>query len=246
MNVTEQFHDLVADEPPYRLDPDAAVAGGRRRKHRRTAALSVALVASAGTAGTVLWRTVDAPVRDTVVFAGPSGQPVIETREQSELERLVRANTPAGWVLGGPRSYGPSSFEADVDDGQGASRLYLGLSPSRGTLQQHPCRDHEFALTGPCKEVDLDADTRLITRGPAASGPVTSAVVVIVHRDGSGVDVGNDNATWPRIDLEPGVLVTAEEKARLSTPTVNRPAPVYSLDQLVEIAKAVDAATSTH
>ncbi|HUR51695.1 MAG TPA: hypothetical protein VMZ11_06195, partial [Mycobacteriales bacterium] len=136
----------------------------------------------------------------------------------------------------------PDGFQANVDDGAGASRLYLGISPSPGSLQQHPCSDHEFALDGPCKERSLDADTRLITRGPAASGPVTSTVVVIVHRDGSGVDVGNDNATWPWADPPAGTVVTAEEKRLMSTPSVNRPSPVYSVAQLVEIARAVDAA----
>jgi hypothetical protein len=244
VNLPDALRDLVADEPPYVMDPDAALIGGRRRRHRRTAALSVALVASAGTTGVVVWRTADAPVRDSVVFAGPSGQPMTETREQSELEQVVRAHTPEGWVLGDPRSSDASSFEADVDDGAGASRLYVGVSPSPGTLQQHPCRDHEFALDSVCVERDLDADTRLITRGPAASGPVTSAYVVIVHRDGSGVDVGNDNATWPRLDLEPGSVVTPAQKRLLNTPSVNRRQPVYSMSQLVELAKALDAATS--
>jgi hypothetical protein len=64
---------------------------------------------------------------------------------------------------------------------------------------------------------------------------------VIVHRDGSGVDVGNDSATWR---TPPDGVLTAESKAYYATPLVNRKLPVYSLAQLVEIAKAVDAATS--
>lgn len=245
MNVAEHLHDLlvreIADEPPYRLDPDAALAGGRRRRRNRT----VALTAAAGATGVVALSAVLAlqphrtNVQQTLFGAAPSATSA--TEPQSEFERILRAHTPSSWTISETQRLQSDGFQADVDDGDGASRLYFGVSPSPGSLQQHPCSDREFALDSVCKEVDLDADTRLITRGPAKSGPVTSAHVVIVHRDGSGVNVGNDNATWPWTGTEITSPMTQEQKRAMTIGRVNRPLPVYSMAQLVEIAKAVDA-----
>ena len=241
MNVSEQLHELVTHEPPYVLDPDAALAGGRRRRRARSSgiAAAVGMTAVVGVGAVVALQPPTPVVHDSV-----TSRSFGSTAPQGEIERIVREHTPAGWTLANVRETAPDGFMADVDDGSGASRLYVGISPSPGTLQQHPCRDQEFALGGFCHEVDLDADTRLITRGPTASGPVTSSYAVIVHRDGSGVDVGNDNATWPWLDVAPGTRITPEDKRLLNRPSVNRREPVYSLAQLVELAKAVDAAPS--
>ena len=239
MNVTEQLHDLVADEPPYRLDPDAAMTGGRRRSRTRTTVLALA----AGTTGVVALSAAlalqpsDPNVRQTLFGAPSTAAP----EPQGPIEMTVRVHTPKTWTLTNADETESSGFQADVDDGAGASRLYVGVSPSPGTLQQHPCADHEFALDSVCTERQLDADTRLIMRGPAASGPVTSAYVVIVHRDGSGVEVGNDTATWPPPPV--GGDTPAQTRSH-PPPMITGPRPVYSMAQLVEIAKAVDAATS--
>ena len=242
MNVSELLPDLlqaeVADEPPYLLDPDAVLAGGLRRRRARTTGVVAGVGATAVVlAGAFVALQPPAP-RDSVstTNVGAAVPP------PGPIEAVVRAHTPSSWTLSETHETEPDGFVANVDDGGGASRLYVGISPSPGSLQQHPCQDEEFALGGFCREVDLDADTRLITRGPTASGPVTSSFVVVVHRDGSGVDVGNDNATWRWFDHLS--VQTAEEKRLLTRPSVNRDLPVYSLAQLVEIARAVDAATS--
>jgi hypothetical protein len=240
VNLPDVLHELVAHEPPYVLDADAAMAGGRRRRRARTTGITAVVgMTTAAVVGTVVALQPPTPVVHDSVTSRSFGS----TAPQGEIERLVREHTPAAWTLANVHETAPDGFQADVDDGDGASRLYVGISPSPGTLQQHPCRDEEFALGGFCREVDLDADTRLITRGPTASGPVTSSYAVIVHRDGSGVDVGNDNATWRWFDRLSAPM-TPEQKRLVSAPSVNRDAPVYSLAQLVEIARAVDAATS--
>ncbi|MDP9182133.1 MAG: hypothetical protein M3P04_05090 [Actinomycetota bacterium] len=238
MNLTDQLHDLVAHEPPYRLDPDSVVTGGRRRRRTRGTALALATgtTAAAVVAGVLLVQAQPPSGRQTL-FGGTPPRPA----PQGPIETVVRAHTPVSWTFSEAHETVPDGFQADVDDGAGASRLYVGVSPSPGSLQQHPCSDHEFALTSTCREMDLDTDTRLIVRGPAAGGPVISQTVVIVHRDGSGVDVENDNATWPWVD-EIQAPATPEQKRLMSSPSVNRRLPVYSLEQMVEIAKAVDAA----
>jgi len=235
VNVSEKLHDLVADEPPYRMDPAAAAAGGRRRAQRRTAVLSASAVVAlaVGAAG------VAQVVRETPGQSVQLGAPMGVTR--GPLETVVREHTPAGWTFAEAEEREAGIFLADVDDGRGASRFYVGVTSLPRMMQQHPCSDPSFAMGGPCQERELGDGRRLITRGPTTSGPVTSSVVVIVHRDGSGIDVGNDNATWRR---PPDGVLTPETKLLYSTPSVNRALPVYSIEQLVEIAKAVDAATS--
>jgi hypothetical protein len=239
VNVTEKLHDLVADEPPYRLNPDGALAGGRRRRRTRTAVLGVAASATGVVVltGVLVVQPHRPAARQTLFGASPAAV----APEYGVIETVVRAHTPSTWTFAESHETVPAGFQADVDDGDGASRLYVGLTPSPGTLQQHPCSDHAFALDSLCREVDLDADTRLITRGLATSGPVSSEYVVIVHRDGSGVEVGNDNATWR---WPAGGVLAPETKAEFARPSVNRPLPIYSLAQLAKIAKSVDAATS--
>lgn len=246
MNVAEHLHDLVAFEPPYRLDPDAALAGGRRRRRARTATLSlVAAGTGAVLVGGVLALQPRQPSGQQTLFgAAPTVTPTPAPEPPSEYEQIVRAHTPASWTISAAHPLRHDAFQADVDDGKGASRLYIGVSASPGSLNQHPCADHEFASGGACKEIELDPDTRLVVRGPLERGVVVSAYAVIVHRDGSGVDVENDNATWPWIDRAITAPVTPEQGRALTAPSVNRPAPVYSMAQLIEIAKAVDAATS--
>jgi hypothetical protein len=240
VNLTDDLHDLVAHEPPYRLDPEAAIAGGRRRRRTRGTALALATGTTAvGVVAAVLVAQAHEPAKQQTLFGAT---PPVATVPQGPVESVVRAHTPAGWSFERIRESTADSFQADVDDGAGPSRLSVGLSPSPGTLQQHPCSDPEFSLGATCREQDLDADTRLVVRSPVQNGPVRSQYVVIVHRDGSGVDVGNDNATWPWVEEIRGP-VTPEQKRLMSTPDVQRADPVYSLAQLVEIAKAVDAAT---
>jgi hypothetical protein len=134
-----------------------------------------------------------------------------------------------------------TAFDADVDDGTGAGRMGLWLSPPPGSIQQHPCSDAEFAERAGCVETQLDADTRLVVKGPGPSGSVTVLTVVLVHRDGSGVIAESDNATWPW--PRDGVVTSAEKKA-LNTPSVNRAQPVWSEARLVSLVEAADAATS--
>jgi hypothetical protein len=237
--VRDLLDHEVAHEPPYLLDPDRVVAGGVRRRRARATGLTAALglTAVAGAAAAVVLQP--AAPRDSVTTTNV-GSPAVQP--PGPLETVIRAHTPASWSHSEVHETSPSDFQADVDDGAGPSRLYVGISPSPGSLQQHPCQDEEFAMGGFCREVDLDDSTRLITRGPTASGPVTSSYAVIVHRDGSGVDVGNDNATWPWV--ERGTVTTPEQKRQLTRVRIQRQLPVYSLEQLVEIAKALDAATS--
>ena len=239
MNVSEQLHELVNHEPPYLLDPDAALAGGRRRRRSRTTLLSLASGAAVVLAvGAALVLPRHAPVgRQTLLGAPTAGQD--ETRGGS-LHQLVRRYADSAWTFD-VHDETATSFDADVDDGTGAGRMGLWLSPPPGSIQQHPCRDAEFAERAGCVETQLDPDTRLAVKGPGLSGAVTVVSVVLVHRDGSGVIAESDNATWP---WPRNGVVTPEEKKALNTPSINRAEPLWTVDRLVALVRAADAATS--
>src|SRR5689334_11503550 len=127
------MRSLVADEPPYVLDADAVITSGRRRRRRRATAVAVGV---GGTCALVVGAMValqPAPVRDSVTTTrfGASGP-------QGPIESAVRAHTPASWTFAHVEETDASGFSADVNDGKGASRLSVGVSPSPGSLQQHP------------------------------------------------------------------------------------------------------------
>lgn len=239
MNLTEGLHELVRDEPPYALDPDGAVRGGRRRRRTRQGLLAGTAVVAAGALAVALAGGGGPRQRLVPADQPTAAAPADSGDTSSAFYRAVRAHTPAAWTISGAQAE-DQGWQADVDDGSGAGRLSVGRSPHPGSLQQHPCGDPEFAVGVSCVETQLDVDTRLVVRGLQAAGSVRDLVVVIVHADGGGVDVEADNATWPA-GPPSGAVVTPQEKARLSTPTVTRPAPAYSVDQLVRLAKAVDA-----
>ena len=141
MNLTERLHDLVADEPPYLLDPDVALAGARSRRRSVRAATTafvgagaaaavaaVVLLQPAGTAGTA---TLVVPAASTAPSYGP-------------LEQLVRQHSASGWTYD-VHQEDATGIDADVDDGAGAGRFGLWLSPPKGSIQQHPCTDESPA-----------------------------------------------------------------------------------------------------
>jgi len=240
VNLTADLHDLVADEPPYLLDPEAALAGGRRRRLARTTTAGLAAGAAAVVAvgGLLALPTHRTGGQQTLLGASPPAAAV--EAPQGPLQQLVRGQADPSWTFAVHEDTA-TSFDADVDDGTGAGRMGLWLSPPPGSIQQHPCRDAEFAERAGCVETQLDADTRLVVKGPGPSGPVTVLTVVLVHRDGSGVIAESDNATWP---WPRDGLLTADEKRALSRPSVNRVLPVWTRDQLVKLVEAADAATS--
>lgn len=243
MNVTEGLRDLVTDEPPFVLRPDDVVAAGRRRRRGRT----LALTGAAGTAAVVavgsLTLLASPATSPTTVRFG--GDPTASSRQDtgdltSEYYQVARANTPDNWTISDGFLEHDSGWWANVDDGtHGPGRL--GLWRSTGGLQQHPCSDSEFvAKAASCTETMLDPTTRLIVRTVSQTNPINDVQVVIVHPDGSGVDVSDDNATWPNPPFRSG-RYTVEEKMALNHGTVGSLEPLYTTDQLVAMAKALDA-----
>ncbi len=239
MNVNEGLRDLVADEPPYVLDVEGALAGGRRRRRGRvTAVLSgVGLTVGAVAAGVVLLT----PATPHDVLTPAAQPPAAAEGDGSLFYRVVRANTPAAWTITSIHSDG-ESWWADVDDGRGAQRV--GISYSRGGLQLHPCSDSEYVNGATCTETELSATSRLIVRGVSHDGPqkaYASAYAEIVHPNGYGTSASIDNATWKELP-EGKVLYTEDEKRELTKGTIVNPVPLYSTDQLVAMVKQYEAA----
>jgi hypothetical protein len=243
VNVHDTLRDLVADEPPFVLRPDEEMAAGRRRRRgRAVTVVGTAAVAASVAVGTlVLAAPGTAPA--TVGFAGtPTAAANADSGElDNPYYAVARAHTPDGWTISKAKVDG-DGFWADVDDGvHGPGRL--GMFRSNGQLQLHPCSDAEFvARATSCTETMLDADTRLIVRTVSHTDPINDIQVVIVHANGYGVNVSDDNAVLP--DVPDGLIVaTPEQKRALGRGTVGSAEPLYSTDQLVAMAEQLDATT---
>lgn len=232
------FSDLIADEPAYVLDPSAVVRAGKRRRARRLALVSgTTAVTIAAAALALTWGGAGSTPSSTLRPAA-SATPASEVTDD-RWTAIVRAHTPAAWTIDVLES-SDTGWSANVDDGRGAGRLYFGLSPHPGSLQQHPCGDPEFVQGGKCEERELGDGRRLIVREAQPSGDFRSVVAVVVHRDGGGIDIGNDNATFPEVP-KGTVSASAEDKIAGTRGTVTRPLPLYGAQMLAEIAQALDA-----
>ena len=230
------LHDLITSEPPYVLDPSGAMALGRRRRRAQLALTALGTTAAVAGVVVLLPHGGDAPTSTLQPAASSTPAPAADDRWLP----LVRKYTPAEWTVDVAAST-DDGWSADVDDGRGAGELAFGLSPHPGSLQQHPCSDPEFVAGGKCEEVDLDADRRLVVSEKADARGWRTVEVVLVHRDGGGVDATAANGTVPRV--APGTVFTsAEDKSRATQPTITRAAPLYDAQTLIELVKAVDAA----
>ena len=231
------LHDLITDEPPYVLDPAGAAALGRRRRARHLA------LAGAGTAaavaGSLVLMTSGGTPAPTSTLLQPGASPSRTVVPEDRWLPIVRKFTPAEWTVD-VRDSSDDVLVADVDDGQGPSRLWVSLSPHPGSLQQHPCSDSEFVRGGKCEEKDLGDGRTLVTRELAEEDGFRSVTVIVVHRDGGGVDVSSHNATWPVLPAGT-VFTSSDEKVEATRGTVTRAMPLYDAQVLVELAKAVDA-----
>jgi hypothetical protein len=131
---------------------------------------------------------------------------------------------------------GAAQLDGTADDGGGPGRLLVVVSPAGVTTRTNLCQDRDFVQGGSCKRVTLPGGDVLFRRGLVESGDVQTIVVAIARADGSGVLVESDNF---RIELPP-VLVAGQPHP---TPTITRDGPVFTLDELVRVARAVSSAT---
>jgi hypothetical protein len=150
----------------------------------------------------------------------------------------VRASSPEGWTftLEGDRLDGDWSLDGAADDGHGPGRLLVNVTIRPGMLTAHPCSDPEFAMGGGCVERPLgDGDLLVLRDVVLDSAGLRTIEAVLIHpdRSGTGAEAGNWTLVLPRGPLRPSDRIS---------PTVTRPEPVYTVEQLGRLVRAVDAA----
>jgi len=251
--LREGFDRLVTDEPTMALDLTPVLASGRRlRRRRRTLAVAGGLavtwaLAAAVTVPVVLAHRDSKPDRLTVAPLADTGARVpavkatdtagLTSAQRRMLDAIQRASE-SGWTFeAGTDRWEHLNLEGTVDDGLGAGRLMIGVSPSYGSQQLHPCEDAEFRAGSFCTERELANGSVLSLRGVVDYRGIQYVDVALTHPDGSGVnaEAGNFIISWP-----PPRFLTAEEKKDLVH--VTRSAPVYTVEQLGTVVVAVDEA----
>lgn len=247
--LRDRLGALVDDEPAFAVDlGDVLTAGGRHRHRRRALAAGGALAttALAATAVAVPLLAGGSAPRDSLAVApfalsGVSGAATAVDRldpQQRRLAEAIRSASPRGWTFDlGPDRWDGPNVEATADDGGGAGRLMVGVSPAPGTQLLHPCRDTEFAAGASCTETTLADGSVLSLRGVVDAHGVEYVDVTLTHPDGGGVmaEAGNFVIDWP-----PPAVATAQQKRDLVHTT--RARPVYTVDQLAAVVVAVDDA----
>jgi hypothetical protein len=253
------FDDALSGEPPMATDPARAARVGRqirRRRQGRQGAVLVGVVALAVGVGVPLLADHPRSTGDelrvapftAVGAAPPATQPQAGaadglSAEQQRIADAIRSASPEWWVFEiaadrwttHPGTSG-EHIEATADDGAGPGRLMVGVSPSPGSQQLHPCRDSEFASSATCVERPMPDGGVLSLRGVVDWKGIQTVYVVLTHPDGSGVGIesGNFTLTWPLPTVVPG------PEAKRNLTSLSRPHPTYSVDQLAEVVIAVD------
>ena len=131
---------------------------------------------------------------------------------------------------------GSAELDGTADDGDGPGRLLVVVSPAGTAARTDLCQDRDFAQGGTCERERLPDGGLLYRRGLVRFGNTRTIVVAIQRADGSGVLLESDNFTVPA----PPVLVAGQPRP---TPTITRDDPVFSLDELESLARAVSTAT---
>ena len=169
----------------------------------------------------------------------------------AQIKNAVAATEPgidySGWDVTSVLD-GATSVDGNVNDGQGAARFYVTVMPasSPSKVYSNPCVDPEFVDGASCTWSALGADGSTLTlRGLSHdTGGYTQVMVDIWHPDGSAVLLEADNGS---IDLEtaPSALPSAAMVSKAGTGMLNitRATPVFTVDQLATLAKAIDTAT---
>jgi hypothetical protein len=154
-----------------------------------------------------------------------------------QLLAAVRAGTGGMTLdLTSDVTAGAAQLDGTADDGAGPGRLLMVVSPAGSTIRTNLCLDRDFVQGGSCKRQRLPNGDTLYRRGLVEAGDVQTIVVAIQRADGSGVLLEADNFTIQA----PPVLVGGEPRP---TPTITRDGPVFSLDELADLARAVSTAT---
>ncbi len=152
----------------------------------------------------------------------------------------IHAASPQGWrfTLGGDRLDGDWRLDGDAETGSGPGRLYVDVTTRPGNIEADPCADSEFRQGAPCTEHRL-ADGSLLVLRDVVTGPghMKTIDVVLVHPDRSGVTAETGN--WTIAALPNGTPIS---QGQLATPRVTRSDPLYTVDQLARLVRAVDEA----
>jgi hypothetical protein len=148
----------------------------------------------------------------------------------------IRAGSAPGWTfaLTPDRLDGDWNLDGNVDDGSGPGRLLVYLTARPGMLEAHPCADTEFSQGATCVEQQLADGDLLALRDILDQGGSKTIEAVLIHPDRSGV--GAEAGNWI-ISGTPG----ASPGGALER--VTRAAPLYTVDQLGLLVKAVDEKT---
>jgi hypothetical protein len=252
-DVRWAFDRLLVDEPPLHLDPGPVMANGARlRRRRRFGQTGIALLVTASCAAAVTVPLTLAQGndggRDRVGAPQPAQQPEPWWGLRPEQERMARAivaASPAGleFEMGSDRweQWEPNELPALdglVDDGDGPSRLLVGLSPSPGSQQLHPCQDAEFRQEAACSERTLADGAVLSLRGLSDHNGVRTVTVALTHPDGGGVFAESGNFALPST-----ASLRAHPTRKPGPVQPTRAMPVYTVEQLADVVLAVDGAT---
>lgn len=125
-------------------------------------------------------------------------------------------------------------LDGNADDGFGAGRLYVVVTPRRGDLTAHPCGDPDFRQGGRCTEQELPNGDRLVLRDRVTGGGVTTVLAVLIHPDRSGI-TAEASTMW--IDLSAGAIGPGGHQS----PIVTRTDPLYSARELGALLVRIDA-----
>ena len=253
-DLKDGFARLLDSEPPMHLNITPVVRRGRRLRMRRRMGYAAGGLGVAGMVGAAvvvpLMRTNNptqphlniAPVSaGQNSGAAAAGRQAHLQAQQARVVAAIESASPEGWTFTVDADrWDGINLEGEVNDGAGSARLMVGVSPTNGSQQLHPCRDAEYRQSGTCTERTLADGSVLSLRGLVDYQGVRYVDVALTHPDGSGVNLENGNfrITWPL----PQRVYSAEEKQHLTH--IVRDDPAYTVEQLGEVALAVDRALS--
>lgn len=231
--VDRRAHRRLRNDRAFRVFAPAivvavAAAGLAVGRTADTQTATVPSVDEAGPASTSI-ATLDDP--DPTPTSASAHVPDLTPTQRAAVEAAVTAS-PSHWKFGFTATPSGLAIEGTADDGDGPSRLFIGIQEVPGHSIRNPCSDATFSAQASCRESLLADGSVLAIRGEVNDSGIVTVVAAVSRPDRTGVFLESANYTSPNGPTPP--------TGRLRP---SRARPAYTPEMLGEVAVAVAEAT---
>jgi hypothetical protein len=172
----------------------------------------------------------DASLPSRLATPSPSASPppaaaITDDVFAAMIEAIASQQPAYRFMLDPDRLDGDWRLDGTADDGTGAGRLFVDVTPKPGNVETNPCVDPDFVQGGRCVRKLLPGGDWLILRGLVEANGTRTVDAALIHPNRTGILAEASNVT---IDGR--------------SAAISRHDPLYTAAELGELIVAIDRA----